>query len=1103
MSMEGTPVARLALADKFETLAGDLDDALQHAPQAEAHAALQLALAALAAQAREAGLRGLPELLRLLQSGLEEKIHAGSPIADDERRSLVLWFLHLAAYCAGTLPPAECTALLDGLRAVPWIPAPAPRICELIVGRLLPTAGAAAEFHPQEPSAPPPDAVQDEDAAAPIWVGREELGLAAAAIASQLLPLTQQLTECEEPAQHAALLEELDFQSGLIAGALEVLGLQCLGQLTQRVQDLLRSGAAGPARIAPAALIDWQVALLAFLQRPDSDSMLSLCEVSHELLGGFERAPLMAEYARIRLGIDPESVAQRKVVATAADIDLSIAADVLPGVLDGMLRELPGNAASFGEGLRDFLAHRSDAGLAHARRFAHTLKGDANTVGLRGLANLAHALEDVLVELARRADAPGPELAETLLEAADTVEMIADHVLGRAPAPEALLDVYGRVLAAGNAFLAAGAQADPMPLPAAVTWPDPGSPPLDAPAPAEPAAARLPAASHGVEIALLDELLRLAGESIVATRQIERRIQDIGIAYRELVGQNQVDRDLVAQLDDLVALRGAALQSARLDDARDVDPLELDQYTELHVVSRRMIESNSDRVAFMQRMDADLLMLDDLISMQERTQVDLQRLVLKTRTVPLSSASGRLQRVVRQAARQLQKQVELEIEGSQLEIDSELLERIVKPLSHILRNAVDHGIESAPARVGAGKPECGRIRLELATSNDTVEIIVADDGRGLDLEAIHRKAAARGLLAADARASDEELAQLILLPGFSTKDEAGHVSGRGIGMDVVAQSVGELRGSIALRSVTGQGLTIRIRLPASLASANVVLASDAGEFVAAVASSIHSIVALAPGDFRLDAEGRPQVEVGGQALPALPLRALFEPDRVWSMPAGNRIGLLVESIGMGQRVIHAERVDQVRNVVVKNVGGLAAIPAFRGITILGDGGIAPVLDLAQSLQALAGAAGGHRIAPDAEADLVPRIVIADDSLSVRRALSQLMQDAGYRAVAARDGVEALDAIRDLRPAAVLLDLEMPRLNGLDVTRFLRTQAATAELPVVMITSRATDKYRRMAEEAGVDRLLGKPFDEDELVLTVNRLIGAAQAPGSLRYPARR
>ena len=376
----------------------------------------------------------------------------------------------------------------------------------------------------------------------------------------------------------------------------------------------------------------------------------------------------------------------------------------------------------------------------------------------------------------------------------------------------------------------------------------------------------------------------------------------------------------------------------------------------------------------------------------------------------------------------------------------------------------------------------------MGLQGDAATIELQDDGRGLDLDAIRARGIAAGLIDADQPADERLLTRLILLPGFSTRGSASDVSGRGIGMDVVNQRIAALRGTLALSSDAGRGTRVSMRLPVTQTLANVIVARGQRQVSAVVAASVERVVSFAAGECRYD-DGRLTVALDGTAVAALPIEAFYGDSADISMWLGGGLGLAVRDPDGRPSVVLVRSIDEVRSVVVKPMGAyLPPVPAVRGITQLGDGGLAPVIDLDVLLQS------SHdrrfdtaRLSVTAAAPAT-RVVVADDSLSVRRALEQLMQDAGFEVATARDGFEALAAIQAKPTHALLVDLEMPRMNGLEVARNLRNQAATRDLPVVMITSRATDKHQAMAEQAGVTRLLGKPFSEDSLVALVRSLI---------------
>lgn len=830
------------------------------------------------------------------------------------------------------------------------------------------------------------------------------------------------------------------------------------------------------------------------------------------------------EMARVVIGFDPALIAQRKTVASADDIALTPADDVLPSVLDGMYRELPGNTARLGSSVRALADTRSLEPIDEARRVAHTLKGDANTVGIRGLANITHALEDILIVLAKRPDLLNDDCAELLTSTSDCVEEISDHLLRRGPAPGNLLDIYQRVLDTANA-LADDAQATLASVPhsdaaqAAAPHneantvsdreiPKPvtalASAQTEAQAAATPTPAVMPATDAGaaasgiqslnVPSTLLNELQRLAGENLVTSRQIERQLDGLGSIYRDQRQGIVYTHELMGRLDDLVALRGAALQSTAQKEGAELDPLEIDQYNELHVISRQLLEAHADSNEFMRRIERMMNALSDLRSEQEQHNRDLQHTIQRTRTVPFGQVSQRLQRIVRQTAKQVFKQVQLDIIGEEIPVDAELLERIVEPLAHLLRNAIDHGIEPPETRRAAGKPDQGLIVLRVGLQGDAAMIELQDDGRGLDLVAIRQRAIAAGLIDAGQDADDRQLIRMILLPGFSTRSSASEVSGRGIGMDVVNQRVAALRGTLAITSNAGLGTRVQLRLPVTQTLANVIVARGQRQVSAVVAASVERVVSFAAGECRYD-NGQLHVDIDGECLHALPIEALYGESADLSMWLdANGIGLYVRNPDGKASVVLVDTIDEVRSVVVKPISTyLPPIPAVRGITQLGDGGLAPVIDLDALLQS-----ASERPLNSTQLSMAPhvaaiRVVVADDSLSVRRALEQLMEDAGLEVATARDGFEALTAIQAKPTHALLVDLEMPRMNGLEVTRNLRNSAETRDLPVIMITSRATEKHQAMAKQAGVTHVLGKPFSEDSLVALVRSLIAEREA----------
>lgn len=945
-----------------------------------------------------------------------------------------------------------------------------------------------------------------------IWISPEELQLALDAMGNQILPLICMLPQAQEQEARGALIADLEFNFGLVGNAMEMLG----------TPELSRGVVAMQTRIAsdlppePEDLLNWSATLVAFLEQPNEENAELLTALSGEVLfelGSGWAESLHREAGRIRIGIDPKLQAQRKITATAEDVSLQLASDVLPNVLDGMLSELPGNAEHLGNAIRRLIATGDIAPIETAQRVAHTLKGDANTVGVNGLANLSHSLEDLLIVLNKHPQRLVPGLGRALDQAVDCVEQIADYLLGRGPAPANLLAVYQSILDWNNTVLvdAVSAAHDAGPAEAAnrsETWPAtdlPASPasmatdvehsPGVSPDVVEPELTRA-ATRLTVSAGLLDELQRLAGEALVMARQIDQRLDLVETMHREQATEMRSSSSLLDKLDDLISLRGAALQSTALRDGRDVDPLELDQYSELHGVSRRLLESHSDNNEYQHRFDALLVELEGLRSQQESVHADLQRVVQRARTVPFDQIAARLQRIVRQTARQLDREVELRLVGEKILLDADLLDRIVEPLGHLLRNAVDHGIEDPKQRLATGKPQAGTIQLSVRTMADSVEIRIEDDGRGLDYAGIRNKAMALRLLTENQEVSDLQLAQLILVAGFTTRQEATHVSGRGIGMDIVNQRVIDLRGRLSLVSVRGRGLSVTMRLPVSQTMANVIIAYGHGLILAAVAGSVERVHSFSASELTFMSDGQIMIEIEGAPTPVYPIESLYgRSEGRRSLPTANGLGLLIRNVRGKHVMVSVASIGEVSNVIVKPISSfLPPVPSVRGMTLLGDGRLAAVVDVATLIDVLDADTQGLRLSVQA-AELAPqlRVVVADDSLSVRRALTELMEDAGYEVHAARDGLEALELIESISPALVLLDLEMPKLNGLEVTRFMRGRPQTRHVPILMITSRASEKYRTQADEAGVNLMLGKPFSEDDLIVTIRKLMAESAA----------
>ncbi|MGH8432364.1 MAG: hybrid sensor histidine kinase/response regulator, partial [Solimonas sp.] len=479
--------------------------------------------------------------------------------------------------------------------------------------------------------------------------------------------------------------------------------------------------------------------------------------------------------------------------------------------------------------------------------------------------------------------------------------------------------------------------------------------------------------------------------------------------------------------------------------------------------------------------------------------------LMRTLMVPFSRQVARLQRVVRQTATDNGKQAEAVFSGVESELDRSVLERMTAPLEHLLRNAVVHGIEDPAGRAAAGKEPQGRIAVSLWREGSQLLVELRDDGRGLDFEAIRAQAIRRGLMPPDAQASNDEVAQFIFQPGFSTAKKLTQDAGRGIGMDVVASEVKQLGGALELTSEWGRGTRFLVRLPLTLAMSQALLVGVGHEQYAIPLSSIEGIARI-PRD-QLDAyygEDGPLLNYGNSEYRVRYLGDFIDVQRDRSSEQRTLNAILVrlgEGLMAGERRI-AVVVDQLlgnREVVSKAVGPqISSIAGVTGATILADGRVVLILDpgaLAQdrARRVLVTLAAGKADAAAHGEDTRDLIMVVDDSITIRRVTERLLLKNGYRVVTAKDGLDAMAQLQTEHPTAILLDIEMPRADGFEVAAFVRNSSRLAQTPIIMITSRSGEKHRERARSIGVNRYLTKPFHEEQLVGELTEVIKESAA----------
>ena len=976
-----------------------------------------------------------------------------------------------------------------------------------------------------EPSMPAENG-SDEVASGQIWIANEEFQLVTETVQSRLLPCLSELAQDTEPAKLAEHYAEAQYQIELLGNAFEVLGLeQSRLMCTSLLQSLAAPGADSEQIISERtpAMMHWIVMLVDFCDRPD---VLEARESWVEFVGTEEwfaqltpahSQALKSEIARISVGLDPRLMAARKTAISAEETELSPASDVMPNVLQGMLIELPENARALSINIENYVLSGDVDSLDSARRIAHTLKGDANTVGIKGIANLTHSLEDIFIELAKQPGIPSRAFANLLIQASDCVSSMADHVLGRGDAPTDALSVMQEVLNIANSLsdgtpiselefadsVADFTGGENVAFPASQRARTEESAlqtaerlaQLSLPtAPAARAVTLAPADVPMLQIPadVLDRLLDFSSEALVLLRQIETQIKSVDEGQAEIERQRQDGAALLVELDNAVNLRGVAMQSARKP-GEEIDPLEMDQYNELYTVTRRLMEVSADEQSSRNVIERAARSLIELAAEQEKVQLELQDQIMRTRQVSVKDFVGRFQRAVRQTSKMLDKDVDFVVTGQDTMIDRVQMENLVDPLMHALRNSVDHGVEQQSMRMTRGKPISGQVTLSFARDGRSVSVKLSDDGAGLNYDRIRAKAIQGGFMSESDQVSNDDLAQIILLPGFSTKEEVSQVSGRGIGLDVVYQRIQDLRGSLAIRSKQGSGMTMDIRLPASMTSLYCGLTQLDGSWAAIASDSVESFQLIEPSACEVDG-AQVYVTISGERMPLLDLEAMIGGIRARiQVPQHPGVGVVVRGVSGEAQVGFLPEIKEMRTVIVKDFGPyLRTFPGVRGGTILGDGTVAPVIDARELMRNTAyqpWSARDESYRATLAKAVKLRALIADDSLSVRRALEQLLTDAGFEVFAARDGLEALALIKESNPDILLLDLEMPRMNGLEVAAFVRKDSEMSEVPIIMITSRTSEKHVQMAKAAGVNDILSKPYAEDALLDLIQTHLG--------------
>ncbi len=793
--------------------------------------------------------------------------------------------------------------------------------------------------------------------------------------------------------------------------------------------------------------------------------------------------------------------------------------------------------------------------LQEVRRSVHTLKGAAGTVGLPTIAELSHRMEDLLDELYEDTVAVNADIMDLLFASADTLEDLTgpdnietDRVsdaltslytryatlLDEAQIPQPrlikpetgpltkeqlvdLAEVVPNLQKAVEREQLEGKFDVPVPAPALVKE--------KAISPKEKTVRRESSEVVRVSIDRLDELIRLVSEMVITRTAFEQHMSGLVREVDELRTSLERLRRVSTKLEieyevstlgggSRLALTGQGVPPEQMGllspvgnlaysptQAQDFDELEFDRYTEFHLLSRELSETTSDVSTIGNALNTLIGDFDSILNRQGYLSSDLQEKLMRTRMVPLATLATRLHRAVRVVAKKQDKQVELILDGEEIELDKTVLEELSDPLLHILRNGVDHGIEPPALRQVTGKAERGQIRLNAYHEGNQIVIKVSDDGAGMASDVLRAKAVNSGYVSeADAsQLSDDALRSLVFLPGFSTAGQITDVSGRGVGLDVVKTNINKLKGTVVLESIPGQGTTFTIRLPMTLAVTRALLVKAHSETFAVPLNAVDQILRLEREDIeRIGHES--VVRIGGQVYPMLRLGEVLKLRRPPDDTV-QRLPVLILNAGGQQVALIVDHIVQGREIVIKTLGNhLRRIHGIMGATLMGDGSVVLILnpvELVTEPVVAETSAWTPAYAPTAH-HKTWKIMIVDDSVSVRRVISNLIKNVGWQPVTAKDGLEALEIIQRSaqKPDLILLDIEMPRMDGYELAATLQGQDTYRSIPIVMLTSRAGEKHRRKAFDLGVSEYVVKPYQDETLLSIIRRLTQGSNSNGA-------
>ena len=898
-------------------------------------------------------------------------------------------------------------------------------------------------------------------------------------------------------------LAELQRALHTLKGGARMADLDFVGDVAHAAESLLISISEGRAGRGEAAMAGVQRArdcLAEMLGRVRSRQPLEAADQLVNELHALRAhsTPMDTDPATEDQHAEPDAEAEFAAAMPAAGSDDPYA-EIDPEILQVFLEEANDIMEHCEQTLQGWRQNPGDQSLmAELQRELHTLKGGARMADITEIGDLAHAVESLMVKVTDGEVASGEVTFKVLERAQDTLAGMVEQVRNRQVLKSAEGIVADLEKLREGQEVAVPARDESVGRTTRVA--------VEAGNELEERRAKSRNSQELVRVKadLLDNMVNFAGEVSIYRSRLE---QQVGAYSFNLVEMEQTVARVREQLRKLEIETEAQVlyryerEGELLDevaDSEDFDPLEMDRYSHMQQLSRSLMESVSDLSSIQSLLENITRESETLLLQQARVNTELQEGLMRTRMVPFLGLAARMRRIVRQTALEVGKKAELELSGAEGEMDRTVVDRIVAPLEHMLRNAISHGIETPQDRLQKGKPESGTIRITLERESSDVVLRIADDGAGINLTAIRKKAIERGLMGADSDLTDNEVLQFILETGFSTAEKVTQVAGRGVGMDVVNSEVKQLGGSLHIDSEYNRGTTFTIRLPFTLAL-NQALLIEVGEDTYAIPlSSIEGIVRMRREDLKSyydDPDTR--FEYGGYAYEVRHLGTALGTGTPHLDSGPKRIPALLARVGEHCVAFHVENLLGSREIVVKSVGPqISTVRGVSGATILGDGRVVMILDVAAMLR-------GGSTGLDQINDIISQpvrtqgltVMVVDDSITVRKVTTRVLERNDMHVIAAKDGVDAVSKLQENIPDIMLLDIEMPRMDGFELATHVRNEPRLRDIPIIMITSRTGDKHRQRAMQIGVNRYLGKPFQESELLENIQALLEEIRVDG--------